>query len=231
METATSQGARGERGYHVEIFLISFSALLLEIAYTRVISFKLFYYYTYLVIGLALLGIGAGGVLMAVSTPTAARPHRLDPHDRTRCSAPISVAGGYLVVARLPIASLAIWQYGSRPSTVSLAKLVILCLALFLSFVAVGTMIATLFGRRTEGIGRLYFADLFGAGLACAVAVVFISHDRPAPNDHPRRGCSWRVVAIGVGLQRLRLAVGCRPARSSRCCWRSPSRRPRSSPT
>ena len=31
------------------------------------ISFKLFYYYTYLIIGLALLGIGSGGVLVAVS--------------------------------------------------------------------------------------------------------------------------------------------------------------------
>ena len=54
-------------GYHVEILLICFASLLLEISYTRVISFKLFYYYTYLVIGLALLGIGCGSVLMAVS--------------------------------------------------------------------------------------------------------------------------------------------------------------------
>ena len=60
------------RGYHVEILLIASPSLLLEIAYTRVISFKLFYYYTYLVIGLALLGIGTrrrarGGVPPAAS--------------------------------------------------------------------------------------------------------------------------------------------------------------------
>ena len=36
-----------------------FVGLTLEIAYTRIVSFKLFYYYTYLVIGLALLGFGA----------------------------------------------------------------------------------------------------------------------------------------------------------------------------
>src|ERR1700738_3399269 len=56
-----------QSSYHVEILLVSFAALLLEISYTRVISFKLFYYYTYLVIGLALLGIGCGGVIVAVS--------------------------------------------------------------------------------------------------------------------------------------------------------------------
>ncbi len=54
------------RRFYLEIFLISFAALLLEISYTRLISFKLFYYYTYLIIGLALLGIGSGGVLVAI---------------------------------------------------------------------------------------------------------------------------------------------------------------------
>ena len=54
------------RRFELEIFLISFAALLLEISYTRLISFKLWYYYTYLVIGFALLGIGSGGVLVSV---------------------------------------------------------------------------------------------------------------------------------------------------------------------
>jgi len=65
---SSSQGAgSSRRSYALEILLVSFAALLLEISYTRVISFKLFYYYTYLVIGLALLGIGCGGVIVAVS--------------------------------------------------------------------------------------------------------------------------------------------------------------------
>jgi len=52
--------------FTLEIFVVSFAAVLLEISYTRLISFKFFYYYTYLVIGFALLGIGTGGVLVAV---------------------------------------------------------------------------------------------------------------------------------------------------------------------
>ena len=58
--------------YRIEILLISFAALLLEISYTRIISFKLYYYYTYLVIGLALLGIGSGAVLTAIVRAPAA---------------------------------------------------------------------------------------------------------------------------------------------------------------
>ena len=40
------------------IFLVSLAGLLLEVGYTRIVSYKLWYYYTYLVLGLALLGIG-----------------------------------------------------------------------------------------------------------------------------------------------------------------------------
>jgi hypothetical protein len=51
---------------------------------------------------------------------------------------------------------------------------VVICVALFASFVAIGVMLATLFGRRTQAIGKLYFADLVGAGLACAVVVFML---------------------------------------------------------
>ena len=49
--------------FYLEIFLVSFAGLLLEISYTRVFSFKVSSYYMFLIIGLALLGIGAGGVI------------------------------------------------------------------------------------------------------------------------------------------------------------------------
>ena len=47
-------------------FVVGFVGLSLEIAYTRVISFKLFYYYTYFVIGLALLGLGAASAALVL---------------------------------------------------------------------------------------------------------------------------------------------------------------------
>ena len=94
-----------DRTYHLEIYAISFAGLLLEIAYTRVVSFKLFYYYTYLVIGLSLLGIGAGAVLVAVSARV-----RKSPTDRVLLVgslwSAVSITASYLVVAKLGIASL-----------------------------------------------------------------------------------------------------------------------------
>jgi len=34
------------RAFYFEIFAISFAAILLEIAYTRIFSFKVYYYFT-----------------------------------------------------------------------------------------------------------------------------------------------------------------------------------------
>src|SRR5262245_28964535 len=51
----------------VAVGFVCLAAILLEIAYTRVFSYKLFYFFTYLTIGIALLGTGAGGIFVALS--------------------------------------------------------------------------------------------------------------------------------------------------------------------
>ncbi|MBW1687105.1 MAG: hypothetical protein JRS35_18805, partial [Deltaproteobacteria bacterium] len=53
-----------EKSFRLEIFLVSLAAILLEIGYTRIFSFKLYYYFTYLILGIALLGLGSGGVFV-----------------------------------------------------------------------------------------------------------------------------------------------------------------------
>src|SRR5690606_17749895 len=51
------------------LLLVAVAGLLLEVGYTRIASYKLWYYYTYLVIGLSLLGIGSGGIVVAIWKP------------------------------------------------------------------------------------------------------------------------------------------------------------------
>ncbi len=171
---------------------------MLEISYTRVISFKLFYYYTYLVIGLALLGIGCGGVIVAVSR----RLRRAETETILVWGLLLGAASvglGYAVVATIRTDTIAIWDYGSGASFANLARLLVICLALFASFVAVGVMIATLFARKSEEIGRLYFADLVGAGLACAMLVSFIGWIGPP--------ATIMLAGLVLALAGLRLAL------------------------
>src|SRR5215813_11371027 len=53
---------QGETSFLAAIGLCSFSALLLELALTRLFSVVLFYHFAFLSISIALLGLGAGGV-------------------------------------------------------------------------------------------------------------------------------------------------------------------------
>jgi len=61
--TPASVGAEiPERTLLAGLALTSFSALLLELALTRLFSVVLFYHFAFLAISIALLGLGAGGV-------------------------------------------------------------------------------------------------------------------------------------------------------------------------
>ncbi len=168
----TSQASESRR-HLVEIFLISFAALILEISYTRLISFKLFYYYTYLIIGIALLGIGAGGVIIA-TFPRLREVETLKLLSVTSLLGSLSVGLGYFVISLTPLNAIELTTgLGELP------KLLVVSSALFATFFAVGLMIATLFSRDPESIDRLYFADLLGAGLACALIVPLLTFLSP----------------------------------------------------
>ena len=186
------------RGYYLELLLVSFAGLLLEISYTRIVSFKLYYYYTYLVIGLALLGIGFGGVLVTISRRLREMATEALLMWCLLLGA-LRIAVGYFVIALMPLDTFAIWDYGSFDSFANLALLLVLCLGLFVPFVAVGVVVSTLFGRRPERIGRLYFADLVGAGLACAIVVALLGWFGPLTTIF--------LAGLILGALGLRLAI------------------------
>lgn len=147
--------------HHVEILVMSFAALVVEISYTRIISFKIFYYYVFLVIGLALLGIGAGGVLVAISS-------------RLRKAATdvvmfwsfvfgsLATIGCYSVIAWAPVNTLEIFRYETAGSYKSFGLLLLVCLCIFSSFVAPGVMIATLLAESRKGQGESTSPTLWG---------------------------------------------------------------------
>jgi len=147
--------------FYFEIFAVSLAAILLEISYTRIFSFKVWYYFTYLIIGIALMGLGAGGVLVAVS-------RRLRQTGAERLIPGLCFVGGasvlcgYLIIAST---QLNISLVTSEPSEI--LKLAGVCLVLTIPFLAAGIIISTILSLRPEIAGRLYGADLLGAALGC----------------------------------------------------------------
>ena len=57
----------------IAVATVSFATLLLELALTRLFSVVLFYHFAFLAISIALLGLGAGGVLAYVRRESLAR--------------------------------------------------------------------------------------------------------------------------------------------------------------
>jgi hypothetical protein len=185
--------------HHLEILLVSFSVLVVEIGYTRIISYKLFYYYVYLVIGLALLGIAAGGVVVAVSRRL--RDTTLDlVLFWSFLGASLSTVLAYVVVAYARFDTLAVWQYGTSGSVQSLVLLFVMSVCVFASFLGPGIVVASLFSRRTSQIGGLYFADLLGAGAGCA-AVIYVVTSLGAPATIMLAGAVQAAGAAFVGIR------------------------------
>jgi len=166
--------ARSRQRQLAVIFLVSLAGLLLEVGYTRIVSYKLWYYYTYLVLGLALLGIGTGGVLVTMWTRLRATSTE---RVMSICgfTGAVSVAVGYFVVARVPVDTVKIWDYGTASSFKNLAILALISFVLFASFISLGVIISVILGRASDRVGTLYFSDLVGAGLGCLVAIPLIS--------------------------------------------------------
>ena len=165
----------------VAIFLVSLAGLLLEVGYTRIVSYKLWYYYTYLVIGLALLGIGSGGIFVVLCQAPARdgdRPGHRDlldlRRDQHRRSATSSSPGSRSTRS-------SIWDYGTAASFKNLGDhRRDLLRDLRLVHRARDHRRRSILGRAPEGgIGRLYFADLIGAGLGCLAAIPLITRLGP----------------------------------------------------
>ncbi len=154
----------------VAAFVVGFVGLSLEIAYTRVISFKIFYYYTYFVIGLALLGLGAASSALALSR----RLQSVDTLVLVRRAAPIAGLIGalaYVVVARIGTDTNLIWAGTRGEALGQLVRLLIISISLTAVFFGFGLVLARLIVAEAHEVRRLYFWDLFGAALGCLTAV------------------------------------------------------------
>ncbi len=182
----------------VAIAVVSLAGLLLEVGYTRIVSYKLWYYYTYLVIGLALLGIGSGGIAVTL-IPALKRASSRSIIALCSIWGAITTLGGTFVIAKLRIDTARIWSHDdwtqARSALKQIASLGIICFAIFATFVSLGIILSTLLGRAREDIGKLYFADLAAAGLACVIAIPLISAVGP-----PTVVIMAAALFLGVGL-------------------------------
>jgi predicted membrane-bound spermidine synthase len=149
-------------------FAVVTAALLLsEIALTRVFSATIGYYFAFMSISVAMLGLGAGSLWVTLRGEV-----RLAPDVRAgRAAFGLAVVGALAMLAYLRFYPL----MGDEGTTGQIAY-VALFGALFAPFLVGGVLISTVFEAGHRDFARLYAIDLLGAAVGCVVAVVLLDH-------------------------------------------------------
>ncbi len=140
----------------VTVFLLSFTGLALEIAFTRIFAVVLRYHFAFLALSVALSGLGLGGYLV----------HWMlkgwdDQKLLTWCLV------GFPVTTLLSLTLLLFWVLPVNPNLFLLPGG-----ACLLPFLCLGGSLSLLLRRWAHWSGRLYGWDLAGAGLAAGAVIV-----------------------------------------------------------
>jgi hypothetical protein len=149
------------------VALASFSALLLELALTRLFSVVLFYHFAFLAISIALLGLGAGGVFAFLSK------RRLERFDTRILMAWLSLSTAALIP--LVLETVLHVPVSLDFSRANFLRLTAMYLVSAVPFFLTGVSFSVIFARESSHITRMYGADLCGGALACLAVVPLLN--------------------------------------------------------
>ena len=147
---------------------ISAAAIGYEILLMRVLSIVQWHHFAYMIISLALLGYGASGTFIALL-----RSH-LEPRFETAYAASalffsIAMIVCFIVAQRVPFNALEIvWDRGQ------FLNLAVVYVVFFVPFFFAACCIGLAFTCRGGDASRIYFFDLFGAGLGAVLIIVLL---------------------------------------------------------
>jgi hypothetical protein len=179
------------------VALVSSAALATEILLTRLFALVHWYHFAYMIIGLALLGFGASGAFLAIAQRRLLA--------RFRAAYLANVAGFGVLVVLCPIlardlpfqAEQLLWDPWQP------AWLALLFLVLSLPFFCAANAIGLALSAFRDRVGRVYSADLVGAGLG-AVGVLGLLY-LLWPEDILRIVAGSGLAAVWVGAVELRV--------------------------
>ena len=138
------------------IFLCSFSSLAYEITLTRIFSISLSYHFAFMIISIAMLGIGASGTLLSLY-PKLRNPSLIGIYSGL---VGLGISVSYLLSNQIPFDPVKLqW------SRMQFFYVAFYYLLLSLPFLFTGLTVATAFSSFSEKSGFLYGADLLGAGM------------------------------------------------------------------
>ena len=148
------------------IVLISTSLLSLEIIWTRLFSAEFFYTFAFLVLSLAILGLGMGALALRIFSFL---------NNESKLWIYLSLSGIMMLIGPPLVFLININFTLIYNSPVMTGKLIAVILLLSSSFFFAGIALALIFKLNKNEIPRLYMADLVGAGLGVGLAMILMN--------------------------------------------------------
>ncbi len=145
--------------------LVSAAAIAYEILLMRTLSIVQWHHFAYMIISLALLGYGASGTFIALSKGWL-KPRFELAFSSSALLFAISMVASFVLGQRVPFNALeVVWNPRQ------FLYLAVVYLVFFVPFFFAACCIGLAFSFRRDYINRIYFFDLFGAGLGALLIV------------------------------------------------------------
>ena len=145
----------------IGIFLLSFSVLAFEITITRILSVILYYHLAFMVISLAMLGLGAGGVYVYFSNKLKEKADFFISLFALLSS--ISIIVSLVLVLSFPFKPFV--------SIKTFFDFWFLYFLFAIPFFFAGLSFSLIFFKLSKQIGKVYFFDLIGGGMGALLVV------------------------------------------------------------
>ncbi|MGD1149049.1 MAG: hypothetical protein ABR961_13990 [Thermoanaerobaculaceae bacterium] len=163
------------------IGMVGAATLLFEILLTRIFSVTMWYHFAFVAISLALFGIAASGVAVAI-VPALSRSSAA--FERLACAAlgfGLAIPFAFFLDRQIPfipfdVAGAGFWP-SVQPHLLFFAKFLVLSVPFFFS----GLTIALAFLYSPVRANHVYFGDLMGGGIGCCLVVpLLLSYSAPS---------------------------------------------------
>ena len=149
------------------VALISASTLAYEILLVRVFAIEQFHHFAYMAIGVAMLGFGAAGTLLALALPDRRRAEGW--FTWAALLTPVALLASAALVLRVPLdATQLVWDAGAWP------RLALVYLLLAAPFAVGASVVLLALTLEPERVGALYGAGFLGAGIGAGLALAIL---------------------------------------------------------
>ena len=161
---------KGRHRIYAAVFLLSTATLTLEIGLTRLFSIAQGYHFSFMVISIAMLGIGAGGALLSV------RNRNPDVSEVTGLLSCLAALFSITAIVSFIAANAIVFDpIKASWSKTEFLKILMQYLILSLPFVLSGMALAAAIRAFHKFVHRLYLSDMAGAGCGCLLILGVLS--------------------------------------------------------